>query len=157
MFSHYLDLLVKPTEVRIENKSEQMFKLGQKTIVQCQVIGSKPSAKITWFRGTEELILPKHNVYNDSLVTAQPDFVSELSRNLNTWTSVSYLTFVPKLTDNQRPLTCQAQNLKLQNSPAMSDSIVMNVQCECFHQFIFSPSLSCRHYHLTLDTKPNKK
>lgn len=129
---------VKLTEVRIANKANIVFKLGQKTTVECQVFGSKPSASVRWFRGAEELdvLTLQQTLSNDNYplqgdqTNEQKSYISEFNRDTNNLTKSSYLTIIPKLSDHQQSLTCSAGNPKMPNVPQLSDNITMNVHCE---------------------------
>lgn len=132
---------VKPTEVRIINKQNHVFKLNQKLVVECKVYGSKPSAEIRWFKGNKKVEPVSASRLSDELMVAQ-NYISEIDRDsssLNTTTydpvsnstKVSYLTLIPKLSDNQQSLTCSAYNPSIPNNSPISDSIIMNVQCKC--------------------------
>lgn len=151
---------MKPTGIRIVNKESLSFKMGQKVTVECHVYGSKPPPKVSWFNGSEELEsqaslkATNHNNYNhqqhqhqhllanllhDAHATraaanhddSAQSYISEINRDINNnLTKISYLTLVPQLGHNQQQLTCSASNPKLPNSPTISDSITMNVQCK---------------------------
>lgn len=137
-------MTVKPNEVKIINKSNYVFKLNQKLVVECQVYGSKPGARVQWFKGSKEVEPVSASGLSDELVVAQ-NYISEINRDsspptisgtatenntISNSTKISYLTLIPKLSDNQESLTCSAHNPSIPNSPLISDSITMNVQCE---------------------------
>ena len=124
---------------------EQNFKLNQKAVVECQVFGSKPSATIRWLLNGQELDVVSSNsngADSDNIVVVPTASslsanksnsrrrFSELQRDINNLTKVSHLTFIPKLSDNQQVLTCIAHNPKMPNSPTISDTVTLNVQCE---------------------------
>lgn len=125
--------------MRIINKQNHAFKLNQKLVVECKVYGSKPSAKIRWFKGNTEVEPVSASRLSAELMVAQ-NYISEIDRDsssLNTTTydtvgnstKVSYLTLIPKLSDNQQSLTCSAYNPSIPNNLPISDSLIMNVQC----------------------------
>lgn len=131
-------LSVKPTEVKIVNKQNYAFKLNQKLVVECKVYGSKPSPRIRWFKGTKEVESVSASGLSDELMVAQ-NYISEIDRDTSNSstndtsansTKVSYLTLIPKLSDNQQSLTCSAHNPSIPNNLPISDSIIMNVQCK---------------------------
>lgn len=101
-------------------------------MIECQVHGSKPNAKVQWFKGSKELEAKgasgsSSHQQNEELAQ---NHISEFNRDINNRTKVSYLTLVPQLSDNQQSLTCTANNPKMSNLESLSDSITMNVQCE---------------------------
>lgn len=140
---------MRPTEVRIVNKTpNSSFKIGQKSIVECQVFGSKPSAQVRWFLGSQELVMFANDNHNGNNhyhkantnklqhpsqpnETIENNYFSESSRDINNLTKISYLTMIPQISDNQQILTCSAQNPRIQTTQPLSDSITMNVQCVC--------------------------
>lgn len=117
--------------MQIINKSGYVFKLGQKAVVECHVHGSKPSAKVRWFRGSQELQTSSllSNPQNSEYELNQ-NYISEFNRDTNNLTKISYLTLVPQLSDNQQSLTCSASNPKLPNAESSSDTMTMSVQCK---------------------------
>lgn len=127
---------VKPTEVKIINKStnDTSLKFNQKHIIECQVYGSKPSAKVRWFKGSEEITNNSPPTIENSMEKRNNNnyIISELNRDISTnnLTKISYLTFTPQLSDNQQSLTCTAYNPKMPNAQSISDSMTMNVQCK---------------------------
>lgn len=128
MLNLFNQTTVKPTEVKIVDKSSISLKENEKQVIECQVFGSKPSAKVRWFKGSEELFFEE----SSQLKSRERGYViSELNRDMsvNNLTKISYLTVHPRISDNQQSLTCMASNAKLTNSPSISDSMIMNVQC----------------------------
>lgn len=119
-----INLNLRPLEVKIVNKSNYTFLLGQKLSIECQVHGSKPSAQVRWFRGEQPSLAPK-----DELKPGES--VSETNRDIdNHLTKVSYLIIVPQLSDNQKSLTCSGSNPRMPHISPLSDSLTMNVQCK---------------------------
>lgn len=125
--------------MRIVRKQNYLLKLGQKLVVECQVYGSKPSASIQWFRGSQLLETGGSDVSQKEPTNLQQgddnsaqNYISEFNRDINNnLTRISYLTLIPRLSDNQKSLVCSAHNPKLPNIEPLSDSIIMNVQCKC--------------------------
>lgn len=158
-YSAFIDV-VKPTDVRILNKVDQTFKLGQKSVIECHVYGSRPSARVRWFKGSEELGTkstqlnnrpddsPLLSVDSDQQLIDQNNFISERNRDINSnnLTKISYLTIVPQLSDNQQSLTCSGQNSRILNSMPLSDSLIMNVQCK----YIVKPCVLNQCLYFTL-------
>lgn len=131
---------MKPIEAKIVNKQSYVFKLNQKLVVECKVYGSKPSPKIRWFKGNKEVEPVSASGLSDELMVAQ-NYISEIDRDSSSSnndtstnsTKVSYLTLIPKLSDNQQSLICSAHNPSIPNNSPISDSIIMNVQCMYHH------------------------
>jgi len=122
---------VKPTEVRITNHSSYALKLNQKATIECQAAGSKPEARVRWFRGQTEL--DAGELSRVEQLSGAQFYISEFNRdNDNNLTKVSHLTFVPQLSDHKQSLVCSASNPKMPNISPISDSITMNVLCK-FH------------------------
>lgn len=140
-----LNLNLKPLEVRLIDRTNGTFKLGQKTMVECHVLGSKPSPTVKWFRGGQEVLAvessssaPPNGANQTLQKLQQANQISEFNRDINNLTKVSYLTLVPQLSDNQQQLTCSAYNPRLtmgsgsgaemSSANTLSQSITMNVQ-----------------------------
>lgn len=111
------------------NKTNYIFKLGQKITIECHVYGSRPAASVRWFRGSIELEHP--STISKSQNDEQSYYISELTRDINSnQTKISHLTLVPQLSDNQQSLSCSANNPKMPNVPSISDFMIMNVLCK---------------------------
>lgn len=127
---------VKPNEVKIMDKSGHTFRLGEKIMIECQVHGSRPRAQVRWFKDKQQL--SQHNAPHSADTSSSTSdnngyLISDINTSTtNNFTQISYLTFVPQLSDNMRTLSCVANNPSMSDLEPLSDSIVMNVQCESF-------------------------
>lgn len=130
-----IDMNLRPTEVRIINKNNVTMKLNQKQMIECQVFGSKPNARVKWFKGNQELSQPlsveeqlhRKQPYDNGFTISERDI-----NNPNNFTKISYLTFNPNLDDNLQSLSCSAVNAQMPNLPSISDTMVMNVFCKYY-------------------------
>ncbi|XP_065218970.1 cell adhesion molecule 3-like [Planococcus citri] len=104
-----LIIRMKPSFINITTKREYLS-AGKSVDVECQSKGSYPSAEITWWFGSKKL--PS----NETRITAQGE--------------VSVISFKPNVTDDQRYLTCRAQNPHIQDiaNSAIEDKWRLNVQ-----------------------------
>lgn len=80
--------------------------------MQCLSSGSRPAAKISWWKGSEKLVNSRESIASDGNYT------------LNT------LSFVPTINDNGKYFVCRAENPLIPNS-GLEDARVLNVQCRC--------------------------
>lgn len=133
------------------DKSSRLFRLGEKIMIECQVEGSRPRAKISWFKDKLQLEQQQFRQLDeaashkaDSGYTMAADdqlnhghLISEINTSTQTsnFTQISYLTMVPQLSDNMKTISCVASNPSISSgggfAEPLSDSIVMNVQCKC--------------------------
>ncbi|XP_043272847.1 neural cell adhesion molecule 1-like [Venturia canescens] len=97
-----LDINLKPLEVNITNKQNHISAL-QTYEVECTTTGSVPEAVITWWKGPHQV---KHMARN---------FAESGNMTRST------LSYVPTMEDNQKFLTCRAENPSVPNS-ALEDS-----------------------------------
>lgn len=85
---------------------------GSKAEFQCQTIGSRPAAQISWWLGTERL---SSNVR---------DSVNEDGN-----ATISTIIFVPGVDDNGKTLMCRADNLPMPQT-TLNDERLLNVYCK---------------------------
>ncbi|XP_071453565.1 nephrin-like [Hetaerina americana] len=102
-----VEMHFKPLSASILNKN-QGLSADRKYEIVCQAVGSRPPAKITWWKDNKKL---------DS-------FVEKVSTDGNVTTSTTTLT--PTMQDNDRTLTCRADNPRVQGS-AEEDTWKMDV------------------------------
>jgi hypothetical protein len=88
--STFIDLNLKPLQVKLIPPRTSLI-VGKRAEFKCETIGSRPRARITWFKGTAKLnqVMDSHS---DSNI------------------SISTVTFIPEVDDNGRHLSCQADN-----------------------------------------------
>lgn len=87
-----VNMYLKPLKVYILNKSQQLS-AGRSYGIECQSVGSVPPANITWRRNNEQL---------------RSTLSSVLATDANV--SASVLTFVPRMEDHDKTLTCIASH-----------------------------------------------
>ncbi|XP_025832974.1 hemicentin-1 [Agrilus planipennis] len=87
-----LDLNLKPLTVEIEKK-EETFVADRRYEVNCTSAGSRPPAVITWYKGKRQLRRTRE----------------ETKDNITT----SILSFVPTTEDDEKSITCRAENPKV--------------------------------------------
>ncbi|RWS26998.1 hemicentin-2-like protein [Leptotrombidium deliense] len=105
-----IDMLLKPLEVRIVPFTEALSS-GSKAELECLTYGSKPTAEISWWKGSKRMT-DVMNVYSsDGNVTK------------------SKVVFIPTTEDNGKHVSCRAFNTKMSNSvdAAKEDGIILNV------------------------------
>ncbi|XP_015927862.1 nephrin [Parasteatoda tepidariorum] len=119
-----LDLNLKPVSVQITTVPTTL-KAGERVEVSCQSEGSRPPARISWRKGLERV---------DHLAI----------QNIFGSISVSTLSFVPSGDDNNKKLTCEAQNPKLPES-ALQDSWTLNVLYPPHLSLVFGASVQYEH------------
>lgn len=107
---NFLFVAVKPKEVRILSPVYNMT-AGDVVELVCQSSGSRPSAKLSWWRGETRMDEIGESVSDDGLVTT------------------SFLTFVPSVDDNGKFITCSATNPQFPQYK-MDDGWQMNVKCK---------------------------
>lgn len=98
-----------------------MLSAGSKAEFQCQTIGSRPAAQISWWLGAERLSTNVRDSVNDDGNA-----------------TISTITFVPGIDDNEKLLTCRADNLPMPHT-TLKDERLLNVQCKqysCANIFI---------------------
>ncbi|XP_076336751.1 synaptogenesis protein syg-2-like isoform X2 [Tachypleus tridentatus] len=102
-----IDMNLRPTNVKISTKRRQ-FSANKEYNVECQTTGSKPPARITWWKGSTHLttateMIPVHGN-----------------------TTLSILTFMPSRWDNGKYLSCRVDNPFVRDS-ALEDGLTLNV------------------------------
>ncbi|XP_015927689.1 nephrin [Parasteatoda tepidariorum] len=100
-----LDLYLYPLRVRITSKVSALS-TGRRVEMTCETVGSRPSAKITWWLNGTHL--------SDHIETVHDNVTS------------SVLRLLPKFQYHKSPLTCRAENPKLFNSH-MEDVRMLNI------------------------------
>ncbi|KAK6635754.1 hypothetical protein RUM44_001008 [Polyplax serrata] len=100
-------MIVKPLSVKLLNENRP---LSAETAyrIQCETIGARPEPIVTWWKGSVQL----RN--------------SEEKSSANGNSTISTLTFVPKLEDSGKILTCRAGTPLLPNS-SLEDSWKLNI------------------------------
>ncbi|XP_025417722.1 nephrin-like [Sipha flava] len=86
-----IEMFLKPLVVQVLS-SRQPLSAGRTYEIQCQAMGSKPPANITWWKDNERLTNATQTVSPDGNVTS------------------SKLTFKPTKSDNGKSLICRAEN-----------------------------------------------
>ncbi|XP_046401780.1 hemicentin-1 isoform X2 [Ischnura elegans] len=102
-----VEMHFKPLSATILNKN-QGLSADRKYEIVCQAVGSRPPAKITWWKDNKRL----------------ESFVEKVSTDGNVTTSTTTLT--PSMQDNGRTLTCRADNPRVQGG-AEEDTWKMDV------------------------------
>ncbi|CAL1278055.1 unnamed protein product [Larinioides sclopetarius] len=102
-----LDLYLYPVSVKITSKNSALS-AGFPVEIGCESVGSRPSAKITWWLNGTHL--------SDHTETVHDNITS------------STLRLLPKLQHHRSPLICRADNPKLFNSH-QEDIRLLNVTC----------------------------
>ncbi|XP_022256925.1 hemicentin-2-like, partial [Limulus polyphemus] len=102
-----VDMNFRPLAVRIE-KEQAILKAGKTTKLECQAIGSRPAAVVTWWKDGRSLRNVKSSNSVDGNVTT------------------SILTFKPSILDNNKTLICKAQNPLIRNV-VLKDEINLNI------------------------------
>ncbi|XP_060860305.1 uncharacterized protein LOC132937501 [Metopolophium dirhodum] len=95
-----IEMYLKPLEVQVLS-SRQPLSCGRTYEVQCQAVGSKPPANVTWWKDNERLTNATQTVSPDGNVTS------------------STLTFQPTKSDNGKSLVCRAENQNVQQLEEM--------------------------------------
>lgn len=82
--------------------------------VTCKSIGSRPAAKIVWYKDSQRLNSISDNVLEDGLVT------------------ISKIEFVPSLEDNSKQIVCKAVNQEFSNF-FIEDRYHLNINCKYYN------------------------
>ncbi|XP_076328898.1 neural cell adhesion molecule 1-like [Tachypleus tridentatus] len=91
-----VDLNLRPLEVKITTPNIPVH-AGKQVEFVCETWGARPPSEITWWKGTERLTL-----------------VSDVSAPNNL--TVSTVVFTPEVKDDEKNITCRADNKVLKNS-----------------------------------------
>lgn len=102
--------LVKPVEVKLINPPTIMLTGTQYELI-CQSIGSRPPAKINWYKEGLQLTGSGESISNDGSITT------------------AYLTLVPSVEDDGKRLTCSAVNQQFHDY-IIEDILLLKVQCK---------------------------
>ena len=105
-----LDMLFKPNDVSITSVGEPIS-VGSEYAVVCEAAGSRPDPVMTWWLGDAFL------GHNNQVV----EKVGNISR--------SVLKLKPKPEDDQKVLTCRAENVEIEEG-AIQDQWTLPVYCE---------------------------
>ncbi|XP_022245134.1 hemicentin-1-like isoform X2 [Limulus polyphemus] len=96
-----LDLNLKPVEVKI-HPYQRPLPADKEVDLTCSSNGSRPAAKITWWKGDKQMQHTRESVNRAGV-------------------STSILTFMPSVEDNGKQLSCKTENPHITNS-AIEDS-----------------------------------
>uniref|UniRef100_A0A2H8TFI4 Nephrin n=1 Tax=Melanaphis sacchari TaxID=742174 RepID=A0A2H8TFI4_9HEMI len=99
-----IEMYLKPLDVQVLS-SRQPLSSGRTYEVQCQAVGSKPPANVTWWKDNERLTNATQTVSPDGNVTS------------------STLTFQPTKSDNGKSLICRAENQNVQHLEEMGSKV----------------------------------
>ncbi|XP_065089794.1 hemicentin-1-like [Ochlerotatus camptorhynchus] len=88
--SYVLDLHLKPLSVKIVDPPQALI-ADNRYEVSCRSGGSRPHAVITWYKGKREMFHTKEDTHNHN-------------------TTVSTLSFTPKIEDDGKNMTCRTEN-----------------------------------------------
>ncbi|CAG2115320.1 unnamed protein product, partial [Medioppia subpectinata] len=102
-----IDLNLKPKEVRIITPAHNMS-AGDRVELVCQSSGSRPPAKIQWWKGSTQVDSSGESASDDGSVTT------------------NFLAFVPSVDDNGKRLSCSATNLQFPDFQ-LQDNWTLNV------------------------------
>ena len=105
-----LDLVFAPTDVSITSLG-QPLSVGTEYAMECEAAGSRPDPVITWWLGDTFL------GHNNQVV----EKIGNISK--------SVLKFTPKHLDDQKVLTCRAENTEIKDG-AIQDSWKLTVYCK---------------------------
>ncbi|XP_076310344.1 nephrin-like [Tachypleus tridentatus] len=102
-----VDMNFRPLVLRIAKEPETLS-AGTTTKLECQAVGSRPSAIVTWWQEETELRTTKMMISVDGNITT------------------SVLTFKPSVVDNEKILTCKAHNPLIRDS-TLKEQRILNV------------------------------
>ncbi|XP_053211288.1 hemicentin-1-like isoform X2 [Panonychus citri] len=102
-----LDINIKPNSVEITN-DRQPISAGRKIEIICVASGSRPPARVTWFKDDKPMIRSRQSYSADGLVTT------------------SALILMPTRDDDKANIFCKADNPRLNNS-FIQDSWILEV------------------------------
>ena len=105
-----LDMVFPPLDVSIISPAEPLS-AGKKYLVECEAAGSRPDPVMTWWLGDIFLSSSQHITHNVDNITK------------------SVLSLSPDHTDDQKMLTCRAENTNIVDG-ALQDSIKLTVYCK---------------------------
>ncbi|RWS09399.1 sidestep protein-like protein, partial [Dinothrombium tinctorium] len=91
-------------------QSNGAFSANKRAELRCESIGSRPPAKISWWKGSERLTSSKQSVSQDGNVTH------------------SSLSLSVSVEDNGKQIYCKAENVEMKQS-SIEDRITLNVFC----------------------------
>ncbi|XP_015783695.1 hemicentin-1-like isoform X2 [Tetranychus urticae] len=103
-----LDMNLKPLDVKITSVVNTLS-VGKRTELQCLSSGSRPPAKITWWKGNEKMVNVRDTISSDGNVT------------------LSTVSFIPSVEDHGKYLFCRADNPSIDNN-GLEDGRTLNVQ-----------------------------
>ncbi|XP_022238399.1 hemicentin-2-like [Limulus polyphemus] len=92
-----VDLNLRPLDVKITTSNRPVH-AGQQVEFVCETWGARPPSEITWWKGIERLTLVSDVIAPASNLT------------------VSTVVFTPEVKDNEKNITCRADNKVLKNS-----------------------------------------
>ncbi|KAG1681690.1 Nephrin [Nymphon striatum] len=92
-----VDLNLNPLKVKILTQ-KSWVSAGRLVRFECQCIGSRPPAVITWWKGNEKV------TNSEEIPSSDPNITT------------SIMSFVPKDNDNQKYISCRGENPKIRDS-----------------------------------------
>ena len=109
-----LDMIFPPVDVSITSLGEPLS-ANKEYVVECEAAGSRPDPVITWWLADTFIGTAAH--------------ISHKVGNI----SKSVLTFTPQHHDDQKVLTCRAENTQIKDG-ALQDSWKLTVYCKLYIQ-----------------------
>lgn len=160
-------LTVKPLSVKMIKPRSSSIIAGKRIEFKCSVVGCRPKARITWFKGSTQLLELMGSALDSSSSSSSlsnpsesgADVVDSHSPDLNV--TISTLTFIPEISDNLKYISCRAENPIMGSTSGLEEATQLIVNCEnqildsSFRLFSFpSLSFSPSHYPFTKTTIP---
>ncbi|KAI4487693.1 hypothetical protein M0802_011920, partial [Mischocyttarus mexicanus] len=103
-----IEMHLRPLSVNILSNEQTTISAERKYNISCITVGSRPPAKLHWYMGDQKMTNYTEKVSSDGNMTS------------------SVFTFKPTLSDNNRILTCRAENNKVSAGFA-EDSLKLNI------------------------------
>ncbi|XP_068082823.1 nephrin-like [Anabrus simplex] len=103
-----VSMYLRPLDVRLLGEN-QPLSAGNQYEVACQAVGSRPPARINWWKGDQLMDRSRQTTSSDGNVTT------------------STLTFIPSVDDLGKDLTCRANNTHIPGS-ARQDTWTLNIR-----------------------------
>ncbi|XP_047741592.1 nephrin [Hyalella azteca] len=102
-----VNVLLRPVSLELV-QAERQLSAGEETELVCAARGSRPAARITWWRGDVEIPDVQHTVMNNG--------------NLTTGS----VKFVPQMSDDGQTFSCRAVNPEIHHTP-LEESTTLTV------------------------------
>ena len=138
MYHFVVSMTVRPLELSLTS-SKRILSAGTRSELGCKSYGSRPPARISWFKGTVPITGIKegsssgHHPESIGSGSNQQHVVIRETLSSDGNISISTLSFIPSPKDNGQAVSCRASNPLMGSDgqqTSLEEMMILQVHCE---------------------------